>query len=276
MFWILQSNLFNEVAFDSLVEQLERQNTPHVITKLRHFDHEFDPPVEAPPGRVWCCGSGAMQKQAIKHGWTPGYIAAPDYDVYTKILGDRVLNHDQIITTLRRVPDVLGDRQAVFIRPLNDSKSFTGQVMDRVELLDWVNKIESLHEIPNTFSTLAPHDQVVLSSPKTIYSEHRFYVVDGYPVTGSMYKQGTRVVYKENTDQELWNFAGQCAEEIAFPGNVTLCMRKAPTGPCTFALDVAVTPDGLKVIELNSLNSAGFYACDMGKYINAVNNMRQV
>jgi hypothetical protein len=39
-------------------------------------------------------------------------------------------------------------------------------------------------------------------------------------------------------------------------------------------LDIADTDEGPKVIEINAINSSGFYACDMGKYIDAINSMK--
>ena len=40
-----------------------------------------------------------------------------------------------------------------------------------------------------------------------------------------------------------------------------------------FVLDVADTLEGPKVIEVNNFNSAGLYACDVGKIVDAVEAM---
>jgi hypothetical protein len=37
-----------------------------------------------------------------------------------------------------------------------------------------------------------------------------------------------------------------------------------------FAIDVAETGYGMKILELNSANSAGLYACDPGRIVDAV------
>ena len=39
-----------------------------------------------------------------------------------------------------------------------------------------------------------------------------------------------------------------------------------------FVIDIAVSNDELKVIEINSINSAGFYECNMIKLISALEN----
>jgi hypothetical protein len=83
-----------------------------------------------------------------------------------------------------------------------------------------------------------------LLAPLTeIFSEYRFLVVDGEVVTGSQYKYAQSMV-------DLWN-----------PNRA-------------FAIDIALTKNGYKVIEINSINSAGFYHCDIGKFVNAINNMK--
>ena len=40
-----------------------------------------------------------------------------------------------------------------------------------------------------------------------------------------------------------------------------------------FVLDVADTLEGPKVIEVNNFNSAGLYACDVGKIVDAIEAM---
>jgi hypothetical protein len=38
-------------------------------------------------------------------------------------------------------------------------------------------------------------------------------------------------------------------------------------------MDIADTADGLKIVEVNNLNSAGWYRCDMQKLIMALESM---
>jgi hypothetical protein len=99
-------------------------------------------------------------------------------------------------------------------------------------------------------------------SLKEIYAEFRFYVVDGKVITGSMYKHSNKVYYvnvTEFSDPELWKIAQERVDQW--------CPNRA------FALDIAMTENEYEVIEINAINSAGFYACDMGKFINAINTM---
>lgn len=40
-----------------------------------------------------------------------------------------------------------------------------------------------------------------------------------------------------------------------------------------FVIDVALTDDGLKIVELNCINCSGFYEADIQKIIMSLNNI---
>ncbi len=255
MFWILQKNLFNEQAFQSLQDQLVVQQTPHAVVHLRPFIHQIEPDIEV-TGPVFVCGSTGLRKVARRKGWRPGYFDDNlDYRLLMQHYGSRMLNHDAHVARLRDV------RMAVehsFVRPVSDDKQFAGQVMSRAEFTDWQARLVAL-EGQSTYTTLTGNDLIVTASPKCIHAEYRFYVVDGQVVTGSLYKRGDRVHYDAHVDEHAQAYAQACAD--------TWSPNRA------FCLDIADTPDGLKVLEINAINSSGFYACDMGKFVNAINTM---
>lgn len=77
--------------------------------------------------------------------------------------------------------------------------------------------------------------------------------------TASMYKHGARVVYSDMIPEYVLKFA-QDMVNLWQPNHA-------------FALDVCETPEGMKIVEINSINSSGFYACDMGKFVNAIEEL---
>jgi hypothetical protein len=262
MFWVLQQNLFSEQAFQSLLEQLERQDVPHEIVKLVPFIHEMTPDVN-PEGNVYVCGSTGIGKVAKKKGWVPGYFDDNlDYELVMKNYGEDCLNWRGKVTTLRNASrELLRNPEASFFaRPCSDTKSFSGTVFDWAEFDEWRNKVVGLEEEENSLTTLQPDDRIVLAPLTKIYSETRFYVVDGEVVTGSLYKFGNTVQYSS----DVMPFVRDYARE----------MVKKWQPNRAFVLDIADTDEGPKVIEINAINSSGFYACDMGKYIDAINSMK--
>jgi hypothetical protein len=253
MFWVLQRNLFNEQAFQSLQDQLVVQQTPHAVITLRPFIHHIEPDIEI-AGPVFVCSSTGLRRVARRKGWAPGYFDDNlDYRLLLEHYGEYMLNRDAQVCTLRAAKF---DRDTMFVRPVSDDKQFAGQLMSRAEFVEWQQRVLAL-EGESTYTTLTGEHLIVIAGPKPLFAEYRFYVVDGQVVTGSMYKRGDRVHYDARVDDCVANFAQACAD------------RWSPNR--AFCLDVAGTPEGLKVLEINAINSSGFYGCDMGKFVHAIN-----
>lgn len=97
---------------------------------------------------------------------------------------------------------------------------------------------------------------VIVSTVKQIYREYRIFVVAGKAITGSTYKVGRRAEISELIDEDVYNYVE------------TIIQKWAPAA--SFVIDVSLGPDGLKVIEFNNINSSGFYAVNMDKYVQAI------
>jgi hypothetical protein len=80
-------------------------------------------------------------------------------------------------------------------------------------------------------------------------------------VTCSGYKVGTikRYTPPEEVEPRIIEFAQDCVD------------KSQPDD--AFVLDVADTPEGLKIVEINNINSAGFYKGDMQKLVWALNEL---
>jgi hypothetical protein len=257
MFWILQDNLYDEGAFKNLLEQLDRQDTKYQVVKVIPFVGEMIPEVEPQDNHVFVLGATSMSKIAKRKGWVPGYFDENlNYQTLLENYGSYMLNATCVVGTFAKLEKKWDE---FHLRPVLDTKSFAGTVMDWEEFEEWRAKVLAIGEEENSLTTLTGKDQVVMSPLTEIHAEYRFYVVDGKVVTGSLYKQGRRVIYKSDVDESVYKFAQEM---------VTLWSPNR-----AFALDIADTPNGFKVIEINSINSAGFYACDMGKFVAAINAM---
>ena len=259
MHWILSKNLQSDSAFPTLLTQLERQGTPFTMVGTIPFsgdvvEIEGETPLESITGSVFCCGKGSMKHLARKYGWTPGYIEAADYVQCLDGWGDQMLNADALVGNLGKVKPNLN---RFFLRPNNDDKSFNGQVMNIDEFSDWERSVLSI--AASGYSTITSDSRIIISPLKEIYAEYRFYVVNGKVVTGSLYKNRDVVVYVECIDREVIDYA-QAMVDMFQPS-------------IAFVLDIAVTPNGLRVLETNSISSSGFYAIDLGKFVHAINEL---
>lgn len=256
MHWVLSNNLKTDAQFPALIEQLERQDTPYTIIGMVPFSGEVitvdgtDP--GAITGSVFGCGKGSMKHAARYYAWSPGYIEAATYTECLDHYGEYMLNHDAVVGKLS---DVIPTEIRFFVRPNADDKSFNGQIMNRSEFLDWQRTMVAMEDS----STITKDDIIILASIKPIFAEYRFYIVNGKVITGSLYKTHETVVYAECIDATVIDFAQQMAT-LYSPSRA-------------FVLDIADTPDGFRVLETNSISSSGFYAIDIGKFVNAINTL---
>ena len=139
-----------------------------------------------------------------------------------------------------------------FFRPTADSKSFAGAVMMDVDVKAWAESVKSIEQ--ENYTTIDSSTPVVVAPLKEIYKEYRFFVVKGKVVTGSMYKEGHRVIYKTELDGA--DTYAQRIVDIWQPADA-------------FVLDIALGEDGFKVLEVNCFNSAGYYAADVQLLVQA-------
>ena len=255
--WLLQTNLYSEDGWDALVSALERLGKPYSVHKVIPFsDGQLDPDPGLPDGaRAIVMGSYTMARYAAARDWKPGaYLHNLDFEVQRAYWGELMLNYDANITTIK---ESCGRPAPVFIRPVHDTKSFTGQVFD---LAEWEAFRDGVMSTPDA-ANIGPDTSIMVCRKKEIWTETRTWVVGGEVVTASGYKTGTlkRYTAPDQVDQHIIDFAQARADEW--------CPNRA------FVLDVAETPNGLRIVEVNNLNSAGFYKGDVQKLIAAIEEL---
>jgi len=256
MHWVLQDNLFHEEAYGVLLETLVRFDLPHSIHKVVPFVGELIPEPEITTKNVICMGSYSLRHAAKKYGWNPGVFDLEPFDfrVQMEHWGHEMLNADAVVVPFK---DAVLKRTS-FLRPIEDSKVFPGRVYDPEEFEDWQRKVCVLEE--DYGNSLTKDTLIQICQTKVIHSEYRFWVVRGKIVCASLYKQGDRVFY---TDVVPGIFFEYVKDRIA---------EWQPHD--AFVVDVASCEegDGIRIVEINTLNSCGFYACDIQKLVMALEN----
>ena len=257
MHWVIQENLYNENSYNTLIQTLERMSIPFTIVKIIPFSHEIIPDIN-PDGLVYVSGATTLTSVAKSKGWTPGSFLNDNFDfsIWRERFGkENLLNGDAIISKLKDV----NLTETSFMRPIHDTKTFSGMLIEPSEFSDWQQNVLG---IESGLATLTGETIVLSSPPKHIMQEYRFFVVDGRLVTGSLYNVNGQVrpaISTPDIDPDIWRFAQKMVD--------TWQPAKA------FAIDIARTEEGLKVIEINNINSTGFYACDVQKYVYAIHSM---
>jgi hypothetical protein len=169
------------------------------------------------------------------------------------------LNHDSIVC---KFSEVTNTWDTLFIRPCEDTKSFNGTVFDYADFSEWRNRVINLGE---TYGSLNADTMVAYSSPKNISKEFRFFVVDGKIVGQSQYgKRYGRALNQTNYQYVVDDGAIEFVQKM-------IDIWQPAQG---FVIDIAdLQNDEYKIIEINNLNSSGFYAIDLQKFVMAIENM---
>jgi hypothetical protein len=274
MLWVVQNNLYNEAGYVRFIEALDRFSSNYIVVKpVPFFDlllpDDFDSAtmsvedtkeVEIDGSQlIVVMGAHYLSKIAKQRGWLPGTFHNENFDfnIWREGYGrDNILNYDSIVGTLETIQNTFEDDN-IFVRPLHDTKSFAGNVMTKEAFEAWRDKVRNYPYQDE--QKINMNLEVVISSPKVIYSEYRFFIVNGKIVTQSLYRRGGKLISDDNVDERVINFVRY--------------MIQVWEPSVAYVLDVAETPDGFKVIEINTFNSSGFYACDVQKIVIAIEDL---
>lgn len=210
------------------------------------------------PGNVILFGSYGLWRYAEAQGYRPGVLRIRPFAGEAPWRPYLLNGPGALTLRVEELPDTLaGEERAWFARPVSGAKELAGRVFSSAELVEVARKVLSLapEEIPG--GSLRPETEMMLCPPARILKEWRCWVVDGEVVTWSLYKEGRRVVYRSEIDDDALSFA---------PRMVAL----NPGYQAAYVLDVCLTEEGLRLLETNCLNAAGLYAADLGRLVNGL------
>lgn len=250
MFYIVQERLFKEFEWDDLINSLERLDLPYEIVKVRPFIDTIE--FETERKDVFCFGALKMARIFKQYGWNPGCIMTPnhDFEVYKNHYKEHLLNYDSKIYKFGDDWD-WGDRD-YFIRPTQDTKTFTGKEFSHEEWLkrrhEWLTNGHS--------TTLTKDTPIQVASIKRIQKEFRFWIIGGQIITSSLYRNGCFINYSNIVDDEATDF---CKEMI-----------KIYQLADSFVMDICLTEGEWKIIECGCINCCGWYRANISKVLMAV------
>ena len=125
------------------------------------------------------------------------------------------------------------------------------------EFATWQRRVCDLN--PDFETRLTPETLIQVCRPKLILAEYRYWIAGGEIATRSLYKRGARVVYSSEVDERIDGFVREAIADWQ--------PHRA------FVIDVCDTPDGPRIVEINTLNAAGFYAADVQRLVWALEEL---
>lgn len=262
MRWVVQSNVYSEEGYDSLLQAIRDRGHGLTTVKVVPFSAEIvstegDLPREGEPAIA--LGTYSLVRAGIALGWRPGaFLENLDFEVQRAHWQGWMLNYRAEVHRFDSVPF---QERPFFLRPVHDSKAFTGFVCDWGYYEAWLEGLRRCPEAVDPVNDPLGVNLLTLATPVMVCprvdidAETRTWVIGGEVVTASGYKRGTlkRYTPPQAVPSVITAFAQRCAD--------IWC----PNG--AFVLDVAETPEGLWIVEVNNFNSAGFYLGDMGAVV---------
>lgn len=260
MFWVIQQGMHEARDFARLRRILKVMELPHVAVRVLKngrliASDQTDPaapePIVPADQPVFVCGTYALGRLARQRGWNPGALdaAALGFNQCLAGWGEAMLNAHAVCGTVRAiaVPTV-----PFFARPMEDNKAFNGRTFTPEAFELWRQAVLAKPEP----GVLNPDTRLLVAPLKTIFREHRFFVVGGQVVAASVYKQGGQLFVSATVDDDAWAFAQDQVN------------RWRPMDH--FVIDVATLEKGHRIVEVNGLSVSGFYAADVGAIVMAV------
>lgn len=260
MHWLLERRFFkdSDQSYSRLCENLARHGVKHSFCTVIPFsDDGVETEVVLDANEpLFCFGSNTLCKIMLRRGYKPAAFYSENSSMPNLLekYKDEMLNADMVIS---RLGDANPSFEPFFMRPAIDSKVFTSGLWSKQELENFKADLKNIKD--GEFSTVTLDTIAVCSSEKLIFSEFRYFIIDGKIVSSSRYKTHDRVTILPNVD----HYIDEYVEKI-----IGIYQPER-----AFCLDVAETPNGLKVIEVNCINCSGLYAIDSNKFIFAVEAM---
>lgn len=249
-----------------MVTALERLELPYSVHKVIPFSGELEPVATPVEKKVVCFGSYSMRHTAKAQGWSPGVydLADLDFEKQVEQWGSHMLNHDSMVSAFKDAEVI----DQAFIRPTTDCKYFAGKIFTQEEFYDWKRKVVILG---HDYGDLTGDTLIQVVPVKEIYAEYRYWIVAGRIVTKSLYKRGDRVVYSPDVDEKIDLFVRARCKEWSPSQAFVIDICEVP--PDIFNDGPYSDDASLKIVEINMINAAGFYASDVSKIVVALENL---
>lgn len=258
MQWILQRGHTDSERLGDVLQMLGLQ---HSFERMAPFIGDIDPPPQIDnPANTIIFGLHSTRNFARKHGLFPGIIELRPH-IHEVAWQDALLNplKTTIFSTAADIVSRLADdpRDLFFVRSFEDTKALAGQVLTKEKIEATVSATSILKKEEFFAESLNPTTELMVSSPVDILAEWRLWIVGDKVATYSRYKQGDTVRWTYAIDNDVIPFA-----ESLILNN--------PDYAAAYVMDICRTDDGLRLLETNSINSAGLYKGNLTDLVQAL------
>ena len=252
--WVIQRNLTNTDDLKTLVQGCEKIGVPYIEIDIIPFSDQL-PDFDQNKLSIYY-GSTTMGQLVYRDRFmNPGFFFNHEsfsIENYFAKWGSHMLNYGALVTSFGELMlQPYEDDKLLFIRPDDDSKSFSGEVKKFSEIKSWYDRLKMFDN-----TSLSLDSKIVVSEPYHLNYEWRLWIVDKQVVTASKYREDFKLKKERGCPPEVIQFAEQRCLEYT-PHNV-------------FVMDICQTGDSYYIVECGCLNSAGFYHADIEAIVKSV------
>ena len=244
MHFLLQKNIWGEYGYDRFVDSVIRAGISYQMVNSIPFTEEFDEEITHEPDH--CFGSTRFINVCRKKGMKVFPTFYPGaFEMFPK---EHWINGDGYVSKWGE----LDITRPVFIKPFTE-KFFTGKVVEQNSDLEQI-------QLSTSFIEDEKEELIMVSECVNIKTEVRFFVLNGGVITGSGYRSdGNAHHFKISCLHPSWGAAEAILKSV-IKGDVD----------AGFTLDLGLVEGEWKIVELNNLNSAGFYESDTDALVRAI------
>lgn len=240
---LLQKNIWNEYEYDIFCQSIVDANIKHSFVDIIPFTESFQSEIDFVPDYIFGSGRFVNICRSKKYPTFPSFKPI-EPDIFPRDLWINGDGYECVWGNL--VID-----SAKFIKPFTE-KFFTGVLVKTQSDLDKV-------QLSTSFINDENAERIWVSEPKNIKQEVRFFVLYGNLITGSIYKNnGIGHYIALDSNHSSWNVCKNFLSSVD---------KKYEN---SFAIDLGLVNDEWKIIEMNNLNSSGFYKCDTDALVRAL------
>jgi hypothetical protein len=252
--WVVQGNLTSQSDLEGLRNACRKINTEMVEVTIIPFSTSLSG-FEIAPGNIYY-GSTTFNALLYNDPQTRGGVFFDDDAFSIKNYFDRwgkfMLNYGAVVTSFQQLINTAHPpEKLLFIRPDNDSKSFSGEVIKFSDIKEWYQKLTI---VSNT--DLSLDSPIVVSEPYNIKAEWRLWIVNKKVVAASRYREYFRLSKQRGCPQDVVQFAE------------SRCQAYTPHD--VFVMDICQSGDNYYIVECGCMNGAGFYNADIDEIVRAV------
>jgi hypothetical protein len=241
MFYLIQSNIYSDPDHYKTFEALDELGLEYEAYELLPTATEIE--LKSERKDIFVYGSVRLARLAIAHSdWNPGsfYGGNHQFEKHAPYYQNHLLNYETTVIELSESIN-WNPGEEKFIKPYRDAKVFTGKVFTE---LKWNNFVSNAMQ-QSTTPLLNSETLVQVSRPQHLIKEARLWIVGKSIVASVYYKFHGDQPFEENVSKDGIQFAKQMID--------IYCVAEA------FVMDIGFTDTGWKIVEINCINSAGFY-----------------